>query len=201
MPEEQKFVAIDTDFFKKFTEDNPGGELFMSVMEDLGLKPIMHKYVYEEELIGDSTIKKLVMAGKVKIYNDEDYLSDDRRSYESMFKMAYESFNGELFDERKDIYTFRHAKRNLGEIRTALMALYMGIDIMMSDDKAAKSYITERISSRRNPIRVCNVYDALMMLGEKKGRKTEWSYIKGFAKKVLGTRSEKYDLLNNLWHS
>lgn len=58
MSEEKGKVAIDTDFFIKLNEKNTDGSLFLNIMDDLNLKPVMHRYVYEYELLGNITAKK-----------------------------------------------------------------------------------------------------------------------------------------------
>lgn len=97
----------------------------------------------------------------------------------------------------KDIYTYHHEKENLGEIRTALMALYLNINLMMSDDFEAKQYISNRLSSKRHPIKVYNIYDTLLVLSDCKGRQLQWNNIKGLSKYLFS--NTKYASIREKW--
>lgn len=65
MPIDKTLAAIDTDFFLAFTEDNKNTFLFLTVMDALNLSPVMHIYVYEQELGASGVAKELVRDGVV----------------------------------------------------------------------------------------------------------------------------------------
>lgn len=199
MAEEKREVAIDADFFRKFTEKDKDGQLFLRVMDELNIQPVMHEYVYEYELSGDSTVKQLRANGRIKVYTYTDYINESNKvSYEKQFSKAYEYFNYSKYI--KDIYVYHHEKESLGEIRTSLMTFYMGIDLFMSDDGAAKAFVTNRLSSRRHKIEVYNIYDTLEWIYKMGSTTIKWSEIKGMAKSVFAKAKHKYDEINNLWH-
>lgn len=157
----------------------------------------MHKYVLEEELFCNPTVKELVEKGYIEIIDYNDFLNPRNKSdYEDKFNNFYKTFNSQEFSG--NIYTYRHAGENLGEIRSSLMAWYLGIEILMSDDKAAKYYVTERLSSRRRKIYVYNVYDILITIGQKNDKKIRWEEVKATAKAAFGT-SDKYNDIVNVW--
>lgn len=190
-------AVIDADFFNKFTDKDPTGQLFLRVMDEMGFSPIMHKYVLEEELLGNPIAKDLVEKGYIKILDYNDFLSSSNKSdYEEKFTMLYRSFNSQKFSN--DIYAYRHAKENLGEIRSSLMAWYLGIDILMSDDAGAKYYIKSRLNSRRHRIEVYSVYDVLKAIGQKKDKNIKWAEVKVTAKAAFGT-GDKYNDIAGIW--
>lgn len=202
MPDANRVVAIDTDFFIKFTELDEKRTLFERVMEALQVELVMHSYVFKYELKHSQIAKEMVDSGYIKVYSEADFLSEDRAVYEMLFRTAYKSFNHVEFEH--DFYQYKHAGESLGEIRTALMALSMGIDLMMTDDREAKTYISNRISSARNKIEVCTILDVLMKVDELKKSGIEWKEVKGFAKRVLvkkdGRRNVKaYETLRSKW--
>lgn len=199
MAEARREVAIDADFFRKFTEKDKDGQLFLKVMDVLNIQPVMHEYVYEYELAGDSTVKLLKKNGAIKVYTYSDFINETNKSnYEAQFAKAYKYFNYSKYIE--DIYAYHHEKESLGEIRTSLMAFYMGIDLFMSDDGAAKAFVTNRLSSRRHRIEVYNVYETLEWIYRTGSTTIKWSDIKGMAKNAFAMAMYKYDKINKLWH-
>lgn len=192
-------AVIDTDFFIKFTEKDSTGQLFLKIMDEMGFNPVIHNYVFKEELLGNSIAKKLVESDHIKILDYNDYINPSNQSdYEVKFIRLYRDFNSQDFEG--DIYTYRHEKESLGEIRSSLMAWYLGINILMSDDGGAKYYITSRLGSRRHRIEVYNVYDTLKLIGQKEVRNLKWSDIKATAKAVFENAENKYNDINETWH-
>lgn len=190
-------VAIDADFFRKLTENDKDGTLFMKIMVELNRKPVMHEYVYSYELGDSSLVKKLKEQGDLKVYTHSDYVKDIEQ-YRTLFGTAYRYFNYKEFIG--DVISYHHEKESLGEIRTSIMAYYMGIDLFMSDDGGAKKYVLNRLNSRRHRIDVYNIYDTLQVIGELQNRKLKWSEIKGMAKVAFAKKKEKYDSINEIWH-
>lgn len=61
---ENKFAVIDADFYIKMTKYAADkGALFLQLIEDLGVQPVMHKFVTDIELKGDTYIQDMVKAG------------------------------------------------------------------------------------------------------------------------------------------
>lgn len=196
MTNDMKEVVIDADFFRKVTEKDKDGILFLKIMSELGRKPVMQEYVYDYELADSATVKKLVGDSSITIYSESDYITDDR-SYRMWFEALYQAFNYKQFVG--DVRQYHHEKENLGEIRSSLMAFYKGIDLFMSDDGEAKRYITNKLSSSRHKIDVYNVYDALERIGKMESRNLKWRNVKGMAKHVLD--EQRYEKLNEIWHA
>ncbi|AKN34245.1 hypothetical protein Ccar_24315 [Clostridium carboxidivorans P7] len=200
LAEDKREVVIDTDFFIKFTEKDSTGKLFIKIMNEMNVTPVMHHYVYTEELMGNSTAKQLVESGSIKVYNHSDFLNQSNEErYKENFKKAYKAFNYQDF--AGDVFTYRHDKESLGEIRSSLMAFHMGIGIFMSDDGGAKKYVVNQLSSRKHKISVYNVYDTLKNIGEKQVKYLSWSEIKATAKFAFEKIPEKLEEINNIWHN
>lgn len=194
MSNDEKKVAVDTDFFLKLTE-NDDGTLFIKLMNELNRQAVMHTYVYNEELFNSHIAKKLVEQGVIKVIEYDDFLTDDRRSYERNFKNLYYLFHAEDFSG--DIYTYSKKKDDLGEIRSALMVQCMNIDLMVSEDTKAKYIIQNRLSSSRHPIKVYNLFDTFCCIANS-NKSIKWKDIKGLAKKNMKTK--KYEELNQMWY-
>ena len=60
-------VAVDTAFLSKLTEEDQKGVLFKNIMLQMERTPVMHQYVYEEELLGNTAARNLVEEGSVRI--------------------------------------------------------------------------------------------------------------------------------------
>lgn len=200
MTKEKEQIAIDADFFNKFTEENPDGELFLSVMKEFNAFPIMHEYVYEYELAANTTAKKLKNENKIKIIKYNDYLPtpESRSKYENDFKKAYKIMNGSDLTV-SDIFTYHREKENLGEIRSALMAIRMNVNLFMSDDRGAKTFVTNHLSSRRHRLAVYNIYDTLEEIGKKEYKDMTWKQVRGFVKRVIKS-PEEVEEINRIWH-
>ena len=132
----------------------------MQFMEDLGVQPVMHKFVADIELKKDANIQDMVKAGCIEIRDYEDYLitDEDRADYEAYFLDAYESMNRFDFPEGEDIYTYFCEDEGLGEIRSIYMAKKLGYEYFMSDDGGAKRLAKAFIKK----LNVLNVFSALM---------------------------------------
>lgn len=191
-------AAIDTDFFIKITEKSKDGDLFIKLMNELNIRPVMHEYVYYEELSGNPVAESLVGNKYIEIIKYEDFLAEGSNEwYENAFREAYKYFNFDRF--QGDVYTDKRKRRSLGEIRTALMAVSMEIKVFMSDDGGAKQYVKERVNSKRHPLEVENIYDVLMIIAKKKDRKISWAEVKGCAKRVIKDQ-KRYEEIKTQWH-
>lgn len=88
MENSKREVVIDADFFNKFTEKDTSGQLFIKIMDEIGVVPVMHKYVYLEELHGNILAKSLVGDGIIKIYDYNDFITyENKRNYEGRIKI------------------------------------------------------------------------------------------------------------------
>ena len=115
MTNEKRKVAIDADFFNKFTECDPSGEFFLKIVNELNIMPVMHSYIVEYELAGNPTAKKLIDEKKITVYDYSDYVNEDNeQSYNENFRRAYRTLNYQEFDGKgKDEFTYHRRKENL----------------------------------------------------------------------------------------
>lgn len=195
-------VAVDTAFLSKLTEEDRRGVLFKNIMLQKGRAPVVHQYVYEEELFGNTAARNLVEEGSVRVVMFEEFLKDqsDKDQYDRLFRQAYKGMNGCQLSTKVDIFTYRHEKENLGEIHTALMAQHLNIDLMVSHDAGAKKYIEEHMSSRRHRLLVWNVQDVFAELASLDRSWVKWSDIKGVAKRLFG-QDERYHKIRDCWQA
>ena len=123
---------------------------------------------------------------------------DNQDDFEIKFREAYKKFNFQVF-EGEDICSYRRCEESLGEIHSSLMAWYMNMDMMMSDDGEAKHYVLNMLNGRKKKIEVFNIYDTLKYIGEMPGRCIKWKEIKGMAHQAFAKAPGKYDAIRKIW--
>ena len=60
-------VAVDTAFLLKLTEQDKKGELFINIMAQMRRAPVMHRFIFDQELIGNATACHLVETGIITL--------------------------------------------------------------------------------------------------------------------------------------
>lgn len=156
-------AVIDADFFIKMTAYDTGGTLFLQLMKDLDLQPIMHQYVAGIELKKVEIAQTLIEEQKIQVVDYDDYMKEpsSKEDYLDYFLRAYERMNLYDFPKNEDIFTYHAVDESLGEIRSIYMAKMMGYPIFMSDDRLARKLATD-IFLPKKPIEAKSVFRALM---------------------------------------
>lgn len=191
-------VVIDADFFINITEYEHGLDLFLKVMDDLGLKPVMHEFVANTELKGNIYLQQLLDKGIVSIVSYKDYLEEvDREEYTEYFMKAYEKVNRRDFPKTDDIYEYADQDESLGEIRSLYMARKLGYIYFMSDDADAKM-LAKNFFSNKKKVMVKSLFDVLVMC---KGRDTNlrWKDINPTVTNAMRKRKDKIETLKELY--
>lgn len=192
-------AVVDADFFIKLTEHGEQEYLFLKILEDLGIEPIMHCYVYEEELRKSAIIKSLVQKKKIKVYDYSDYITEENKDeYEEYFYEAYERFNGFEFDERQNLYKYHAVKESLGEIRSLYMAKELGIPYFMSDDSGLKYYVKKWFSSNKHSIEIVSIYEALLWCKER-GTDITWKDLNPTITVIFRERRKKLEEIKRVY--
>lgn len=196
--DEQIKAVIDADFFINITEYERGTDLFLKVMDDLGLKPAMHEFVANTELKGNMYLQQLLDKGIVSIVAYKDYLKEeDKEEYAEYFAKAYEKVNRLDFSESDDIYEYADQDESLGEIRSLYMARKLGYIYFMSDDADAKMLAKNYFSSK-NKVEVKSLFDVLVMCKER-DTNLQWKDINPTVTNAMRKRQDKIDRLKELY--
>ncbi len=200
-----KKVVIDTDYFRVITQDYTNDELFLKVMQELEFEPVMHEFVYKQEMHENSFIKRLVDEQYITIY-DYDLLTreqTDAIEYRRLFRLAYYELNGTHFSDDHSIKNYHHEKENLGEIHSTILAKLMNYDVLMSNDGGARTFIEKRINTGKNHISVYNIVDTFMKLISVETSSIKWPDIKNVMKQLRKngnkTDEEKYQTIQKRW--
>lgn len=196
--DERIMAVIDADFFRHITEHERGIKLFLHVMDDLDMKPVMHEFVAKVELKGNIYLQQLNDTGYISVVSYGDYLKEeDKIEYEEYFLDAYERINQLDFPEKSDIYQYADQGESLGEIRSLYMARKMGYIYFMSDDADAK-YLANNFFSSQRKVSVRSLFDALVMCKEN-GTELKWKDINPTVTNAMRKRQDKVDQLKRLY--
>jgi hypothetical protein len=193
-------VVIDADFFNHMTCVDTQGELFCKIMGVMEVSPVLHEYVQKQELFANSVMKLLVDGGNIKVYCYDDFLNtkEEREKYEKDFYWGYQKLNYEHLPKDVDVFTYRKAHANMGELHSALLAKKLGIGLMMSDDRGARDFVEHKLNSRKNKIMVYNSYDVVLYIAKQGESVITWKDIKSTLKKCMSDRC--YEEVKMKWH-
>lgn len=155
-------VVVDSDFCNMLA---PGEniekekEFIRSVFDSLQKRPVVHIFVFEQELLINTAVKKLVDERFIEVIDYNVFLPAEifKTQYAETFADFYNFMNGEYIDGAFEAITRHHAKKNMGEIHSLILAQYMNIPIFMSNDNGAKSLANSKINTQSFSVTVKNV--------------------------------------------
>lgn len=181
----KKEAIVDTCFFNKLSNDGKNIEAFKKVLVDLDFKPVVHPYIAEKELDVFPHFNKLVKEGFIRKaeYNEFIEDEDDAELYEQYFPELYEEMREylEIKGSKKQIeklaipngetiYTYRKAGMSLGDVHMILMAFFVRLPIILSEDgdiEFLRSVAKRKISSDSYNLDIYNVMDLIKMIAQK----------------------------------
>lgn len=194
-------AVIDADFFINATEYDHGTSLFMQIMHDLNMHPVMHRFVADTELKSSLYLPKLKKNRQLTVIDYEDYLlgDKDREEYEEYFRDAYEKLNLLSFPDKEDIYDYAQPQESLGEIRSLYMAMKSNYTYFMSDDGGSR-LLAKKFFSSKHTIQIKSLYEILVQCKEQ-GTCLTWKKINPTVKNALHSRQDKIESLRNLYRA
>lgn len=192
-------AVIDADFFINTTEYDRSTALFLRILDEMEMQPVMHEFVAETELCQNRYLDQLLQSGQIAIVRYEDYLCSDtdKEEYKEYFMDAYERINRREFSKNKDIYDYSDGQESLGEIRSLYMAMKKGYHYFMSDDGHSK-FLAKNFFPRKHAIEVNSLYDVLVKCKER-GTDLTWKDINPTVSNAMNKRQDKIDNLKELY--
>lgn len=181
----KKEAIVDTCFFNKLSNDGKNIEAFKKVLVDLDYKPVVHPYIAEKELDVFPHFNKLVEEGFIREAEYSEFIEDedDAELYEQYFPELYEEMREYLeikgskkqieklvIPKGQTIYTYRRAGMSLGDVHMILMAFFLRLPIILSEDgdiEFLRSVAKRKISSDSYNLDIYNVMDLIMMIAQK----------------------------------
>ena len=185
----KKEAIVDTCFFNKLSNNGKNIEAFKKVLVDLDYKPVVHPYIAEKELDVFPHFNKLVDEGFIRKAEYSEFIEDDDDAelYEQYFPELYEEMRKYLeikgskkqierlaIPKGQTIYTYRRAGMSLGDVHMILMAFFMRLPIILSEDgdiDFLRSVAKRKISSDSYNLDIYNVMDLIMMITQNEDTK------------------------------
>ena len=189
-------VVIDSDFCNMLTPGNNFYKekvFFKSIFNSLGKKPVIHTFVYKQELLTNTVIKELVNEKFIEIIEYKDFLVEDwyKKQYTDDFVDFYDYMNSEKIAADFEQIKTHHAKKNMGEIHSLILAHYLAIPIFMSNDNGAKQLAQTKINSSAFTICVKNICDVFCDIKNNGSIKIDSKAVRSILKQRNGW-TEKY---------
>ena len=181
----KKEAIVDTCFFNKLSNNGKNIEAFKKVLVDLEYKPVVHPYIAEKELDVFPQFNKLIEEGFIRKAEYSEFIEDEDEAelYEQYFPELYEEMREYLeikgskkrieklaIPKGQTIYTYRRAGMSLGDVHMILMAFFMRLPIILSEDgdiEFLRSVAKRKISSNSYNLDIYNVVDLIMMIAQK----------------------------------
>ena len=194
----KNITIIDCDFFNHITETSKNTKHFEDLISDLKIVPVMHEYVYFQEMILNKCAKKLVNDGLLKIEKFDEFINDENEEeYVRFFESFYHYANGKNIQYIKNDYkTYRRSRENLGEIHSICLALIKKYPILLSDDSGTKRLNCK--VEKKNQIVIKNIYDVysdIAIMENKISTKESFDDVMRFE----GVNKEKTKMIKQKW--
>lgn len=163
MATEENRVVLDTDFINIITnyrKEDPK-DFFRRIFRTLGVRPVVHPYVAEHELKNNKIAQELIAAGDIAVIPYNQFLPPTGvkrtfyvRNFHDLHRIIRENYvprrdKPEMLPLQPDEDIFsRQSGRSFGEIHSILMAAELGIPVLFSNDKGAKTAATRFAAGR-----------------------------------------------------
>ena len=170
-------ALVDTCFLQKFSKEGKNVETLKKVLESLDYQPVIHPYIWENELNMFSYAEQLRKAGIIRVASYEEFLfdDDDTELYSQQFLELYvllgeyyEITNSkkrvEVLPPNCNIFHHRKAGTSIGDVHVILMAAYSRIPVIFTEDgdiSALKSIAKRKIYSDSFQMAIYNALEAL----------------------------------------
>ena len=191
---ERSKVVIDADFFRHATDVEPNSKVLETMLNELNMAPVMHKYVAEVELVNNPHLEKLIKAGFIEIIGESDYIDEKNiEEYKRYFRGAYKIINRIDLGEDEDVLKYGYSedirKESLGEIRSIYLAMKKGYKIFMSDDNGSRLVANYANSSKHR----VEVWKLSRMLEECYGKGTSltWKDIRNIVARGVSSEAAR----------
>lgn len=157
-------VVVDTDFLNHILNTPNGEDVMQKIVDFYGFELVMHPWVYDREIKGLNTNVDTYVQKNVQVLEYVDFLeSEDEALYDIVFKDLYRCMNrDESVDESyRTFKTYNRAGKNLGEIHSVILAKFLGIPLLLSDDYNAKEIAAKRINTDTFQLDVKKSFDIM----------------------------------------
>jgi len=164
-------IVVDSDVMNYLNKLPKGKDLFQILIKAIDRKPVMHTFVKKEELFSNKIVESLISSNDIEVVDYPDFLTvENKQLYQETFRVLYASINSEYLPNNFDIFTGRLAEKNMGEIHSCILAQYMNIDILFSNDHGAKDLAKQFFNVGDFKLKVKTMQEILIELGNEKSK-------------------------------
>lgn len=148
---------------------------FKKVICELDVEPVVHEFVYKNEMMGNSVARQLMNQGSLLVIHYDEFVNKSMCTYyNNLFRDLYKFVNGKelIWKGRSpfDARTYQESGANLGEIHSVILALYTGYDLFLSNDNGAKKLADVKINNKQYKLNVNNIIDVFEIIALKKAK-------------------------------
>ena len=180
-----KKVLIDTCFINKFKDGTKLSDDFALLMEEMMFSPVIHPYVYKNEMALFDFIRGAVEKNVISIASYEDFIQNDvvKLYYSNLFKDIYNEFVERLvrsgspkadktvfLTAEDNVFEIRKSGSSIGDVHIIMMSLFMGIPIILSEDSDMDmiyQIAKNKIQSKKTALKVYRFSDIIDELEKK----------------------------------
>ncbi|MBE5940686.1 MAG: hypothetical protein E7266_09865 [Lachnospiraceae bacterium] len=213
----KKDVLVDTVFLNKLSEHGKDINTFKKILDELSFCPVVHPYIAENELDMFPYFHNLVKEGYIKIIDYSEFLSDeeDKEYYADNFIEIHDEIRRYLeanggkkqleklcLPKRQTIFTYRKAGMSLGDVHMILMAFFLQIPIILTEDSDIELLrsITKRKMAREGyQLEILNSVDVMISIAIKKESSFSKKELEKLVKRI-GDR-EHLSKVKTAWNS
>ena len=178
-------AIIDTCFLQKFHQKGRFSDDFKLIVNAGEFELCIHPYVYDSELSMFSFVTSLLKQGICRIVDYNEFIGKEhiKMYYTGLYYEIYNEFYDRLkvicpskaekmhkLDKKTDIFTYRHAGSSLGDVHMVLMALFMNIPIILSEDSDMELIFriaSKKINSDKYELEVYRIKDVSELISSK----------------------------------
>ena len=146
---EKTEVIVDTCFLQKLSSEGKVIDNIKRVLAELEYIPVVHPYIYEQELSLHSYFVRLVEDGYIKVMGYDEFQKDaiDKQTYEAYYDVLYEEMRLTLeamnspkqveklcLQKGQTIYNTHKQGSSMGDVHMILMASYLQMPILLTED-------------------------------------------------------------------
>ncbi len=142
-------VIVDTCFLQKLSSEGQAIHNIKKVLDELEYTPVVHPYIYAQELSLHSYFVRLVDSGYIRVIDYNEFQTDatDKQTYEAYYDVLYEEMRKTLeamnspkqvgklcLKKGQTIYNTHKQGSSMGDVHMILMAAYLQMPILLTED-------------------------------------------------------------------
>lgn len=181
---DKKEAVVDTCFLLKLSAGGKKIDYIKLLLNELEYVPVIHPYIYNYEILNDG-IKRLIDEGYIRKIDYNEFLTTEfeKQLYCDYFEQIYEIMRKRQkavnspktpkkleLKGKQTIYNVRCAGSSIGDVHMILMASFMGLPIILTEDndiEVLRSIADKQMSFSKISIEILCASDLIINLAQK----------------------------------